>query len=68
MFYLDTGWIVSLIVGGLLLVLILAIAFSMDRKYIVRENCKINYRKTKIFFRWNVFDTPTFSLAGYTIK
>ncbi|MED4401628.1 group-specific protein [Metabacillus fastidiosus] len=64
---MDTGWIVSLIVGGVLMILILAIAIPMDRKYIVRENGKINYRKTKIFLRWNVFDTLSLSLAIYSI-
>ncbi|MGG3888975.1 group-specific protein [Metabacillus fastidiosus] len=64
---MDTGWIVSLIVGGVLIVLILAIAIPMDRKYIVRENGKINYKKTKIFLRWNVFDTLSLSLAIYSI-
>lgn len=51
---LDTGWIVSLIVAGLLMVVILAIAIPMDRKYVVRENGKINFKKTKIYLRWNV--------------
>lgn len=64
---MDTGWIVSLIVAGLLLVLILAIAIPMDRKYVVRENGKINYKKTKIYLRWNVFDTLTLGLAIYSI-
>ncbi|MFJ8065249.1 group-specific protein [Psychrobacillus sp. NPDC096426] len=64
---MDTGWIVSLIVAGFLLVLILAIAIPMDRKYVVRENGKINYKKTKIYLRWNVFDTLTIGLAVYSI-
>lgn len=64
---MDTGWIVSLIVVGFLMVLILAIAIPMDRKYIVRENGKINYKKTKIYLRWNVFDTLTLGLAIYSI-
>ncbi|WP_258535574.1 group-specific protein [Bacillus sp. 03113] len=49
------------------MVLIFAIAIPMDRKYIVRENGKINYKKTKLFLRWNVFDTLTLSLAVYSI-
>ncbi|USK59205.1 group-specific protein [Peribacillus asahii] len=64
---MDTGWIVSLIVAGVLLVLILAIAIPMDRKYIVREKGKINYKKTKVYLRWNVFDTLTLILAIYSI-
>ncbi|MGG3449267.1 hypothetical protein [Domibacillus aminovorans] len=64
---MDTGWVVSLIVAGVLLVSILAIAIPMDRKYVVRENGKINYKKTKIYLRWNVFDTVTLILAIYSI-
>ncbi|MFJ7826597.1 group-specific protein [Psychrobacillus sp. NPDC096623] len=67
MLQMGTGWIVSLIVGGILMVLILAIAIPMDRKYVVRENRKINYKKTKIYLRWNVFDTLTLGLAVYSI-
>lgn len=64
---MDTGWIVSLIVAGVLMVFILAIAIPMDRKYVVRENGKINYKKTNIYLRWNIFDTLTLSLAIYSI-
>lgn len=64
---MDTGWIVSLIVVGFLMVLFLAIAIPMDRKYVIRENGKINYKKTKLYLRWNVFDTVTLSLAIYSI-
>ncbi|RID85475.1 group-specific protein [Peribacillus asahii] len=64
---MGTGWIVSLIVAGVLLVLILAIAISMDRKHIIREKGKINYKKTKVYLRWNVFDTLTLILAIYAI-
>jgi hypothetical protein len=67
MLQMDTGWIVSLIVAGFLMVLILAIAIPMDRKYVVRENGKINYKKTKIYLRWNVFDTLTLGLSVYSI-
>jgi len=67
MLQMDTGWIVSLIVAGVLLVLILAIAIPMDRKHIVREKGKINYKKTKVYLRWNVFDTLTLILAIYSI-
>jgi len=64
---MDIGWIVSLITAGVLIVLILAIAIPMDRKYVVRENGKINYKQTKIYLRWNVFDTMTLALAIYSI-
>ncbi|WP_240377340.1 group-specific protein [Bacillus piscicola] len=64
---MDTGWIVSLIVGGCLIIVILAIAIPMERKYVVRENGKINYKKSKIYLRWNVFDTLTIVLAAYSV-
>ena len=64
---MDTGWIVSLIVAGFLMIFILVIAIPMDRKYVVRENGKINYKKTKIYLRWNVFDTLTLGLSIYSI-
>jgi hypothetical protein len=67
MLKMDTGWIVSLIVAGFLMVFILAIAIPMDRKYVVRENGKINYKKTKVYLRWNVFDTLTLGLSIYSI-
>lgn len=58
---------VSLIVGGIWIIIILALIIPMDKKYIVRENGKINYKKTTIYLRWNVFDTVTLVLAIYTI-
>ncbi|WP_407690656.1 group-specific protein [Salinibacillus xinjiangensis] len=45
----------------------MAITIPLDRKYVVRENGKINYKKTTIYLRWNVFDTLTLILAIYTI-
>lgn len=64
---MGIGWIVSLIVVGLMVSLIVAIMFSMERKYIVRKNGEIDYKKTTIFLRWNVFDTLTLILAIYTM-
>lgn len=64
---MGTGWIVSLIVVAVMMTAILGIAIPMDRKYIVRENRKINYKKTTVYLRWNVFDTLTLALAIYTI-
>ncbi|GAF64798.1 hypothetical protein BTS2_1694 [Bacillus sp. TS-2] len=61
------GWILSLIVVFIWIVVILLIAIPMDRKYVVRTNGKIDYKKTTIFLRWNVFDTLTLVLAIYTI-
>jgi len=64
---MGIGWIMSLIFGGIMMVVIIVIAISLERKYIVRENGKINYKKTTIFLRWNVLDTLTLVLSIYTI-
>lgn len=64
---MGIGWIFSLIVLGILMILILAITIPMDRKHVVRENDKINFKKTKLYLRWNVFDTLTLCLAIYSI-
>lgn len=61
------GWIVSFIAVGVWTVIILAITIPMNKKYVVRENGKINYKKTTIYLRWNVFDTLTLVLSIYTI-
>jgi len=47
---MGIGWIVSLSIGGIISAVYVAIAISLDRKYIVRENGKINYKKSTIFF------------------
>lgn len=64
---MDMGWIVSLIVVGIWMVVILAIMIPLERKHVVRKNGKIDYHQTKIFLRWNVFDTLTLCLVIYTI-
>lgn len=64
---MDIGFKISLIVGGVMMVLLFSILIPFFRKYIVRENGKINYAKTTIYLRWNVFDTLTILLAIYTI-
>lgn len=64
---MGIGWIVSLSIGAIISGVYVAIAISLDRKYIVRENGKINYEKTTIFLRWNVIDTFTLILSIYTI-
>ncbi len=64
---MDTGFIISLIFGGIMMVMILLILIPFFQKYVVRENGKINYAKTTIYLRWNVFDTVTLILAIYTI-
>ena len=67
MIFLAIGWIVSLIVVGIWSIIIMTIVFPMNKKYVVRENGKINYKKTTIYLRWNVFDTLTLVLSIYTI-
>jgi len=64
---MGIGWIVSLSIGGIISAVYVAIAISLDRKYIVRENGKINYKKSTIFLRWNVLDTLILFLSIYTI-
>ncbi|MGG2106320.1 group-specific protein [Lysinibacillus pakistanensis] len=64
---MGIGFIVSLIVIGIWSIIISGITIQMNKKYIVRENGKINYKKTTIYLRWNVFDTLTLVLAIYTI-
>lgn len=64
---MGIGFIISLIVAAIWMIIILGIAIPLDKKYIVRENRKINYKKTTIFLRWNMFDTITLILGIYTI-
>lgn len=64
---MKIGFIISLIVGGVWMILLLSILIPFFHKYVVRENGKINYAKTTIYLRWNVFDTLTLLLAIYTI-
>lgn len=52
---MDIGFIISLFVGGIMMVLLFAILIPFFRKYIVRENGKINYAKTVIYLRWKRF-------------
>ena len=64
---MGIGFKISLIVGGIMMVLLFTILLPFFKKNIVRENGKINYVKTTIYLRWNVFDTMTLLLAIYTI-
>lgn len=64
---MGIGFIISLIVSGIFITVIMLIVIPLDRKYIVRENRKINFHKSKILFRWNVFDTISVSVAAYSI-
>ncbi|MBM7660968.1 magnesium-transporting ATPase (P-type) [Bacillus mesophilus] len=62
------GFMVSLIVAAIIMIIIISIAIPMDRKYVVRKaNRKIDFTKTTIFFRWNVFDTLAISVAVYAV-
>lgn len=63
---MQIGFIVSGAVVVIIMIVILGILIPFDRKYIVRTNgYKIDFTKTKIYFRWNVFDTISVCLAVY---
>ncbi|MEY8349062.1 hypothetical protein AALF16_12265 [Bacillus cereus] len=63
---MQIGFIVSGAVVVIIMIVILGIVIPFDRKYIVRTNgYKIDFTKTKIYFRWNVFDTISVCLAVY---
>lgn len=64
---MGIGFKVSLIVSLVEIFILLTILIPFFRKHIVRENKKINYAKTTVYLRWNVFDTITLILAIYTI-
>ena len=64
---MGIGFIISLAMMAVILVVIMIIIIPFDRKYIVRENRKINYKKSTVYLRWNVFDTLTLVVAIYTI-
>ena len=64
---MGIGFIISMIIVGIAIIVIMMIMVPYDRKYIVREKRKINFKKTTIYLRWNVFDTLTLAVAIYTI-
>lgn len=64
---MGIGFIISMATAAVWIIIILLIMIPYDKKYIVRENRKINYKKTTIYLRWNVFDTLTITLAVYTV-
>lgn len=64
---MGIGFIISMIIAGIAIIVIMMIMVPYDRKYIVREKRKINFKKTTIYLRWNVFDTLTLVVAIYTI-
>ena len=64
---MGSGFIISMVMMFIFIAVILAIMIPYDRKYIVRENGKVNYKKTTVHLRWNTFDTLTIVWAIYTI-
>ena len=64
---MGIGFKVSLIVSLFEMLVLFSILIPFFKKHIVRENKKINYAKTTVYLRWNVFDTITLILAIYTI-
>ena len=60
------GFKVSMITGGIIMIVMFSIIFPFDKKHVVRkEGYKIDFIKTKIYFRWNIFDTISVCLAVY---
>lgn len=66
---MGIGFIISLVAIGIWTIIILAIMIPFNKKYVFRHKIsnKIDYERTKIYLRWNVFDTLTLVLAIYTI-
>lgn len=48
---MDIGFKISLLVGGVMMVLLFTILIPFFKKHIVREKGKINYAKTTIYLR-----------------
>ncbi|EMA6342621.1 hypothetical protein ACO11K_001703 [Bacillus cytotoxicus] len=60
------GFKVSMITAGVIMIVMFSIIIPFDRKYIIRKKGnKIDFIKTKVYFRWNVFDTVSVCLAVY---
>ncbi|CAG9611377.1 hypothetical protein BACCIP111899_00549 [Bacillus rhizoplanae] len=60
------GFKVSMITAGIMMVVMFSIIIPFDKKYIVRKKGnKIDFTKTKVYFRWNVFDTISVCVAIY---
>ena len=60
------GFKVSMITAGIMMVVMFSILIPFDKKYIVRKKGnKVDFTKTKVYFRWNVFDTISACLAAY---
>ncbi|MEC3078073.1 hypothetical protein P9Z25_26770, partial [Bacillus tropicus] len=55
---IPIGYRVSMLTAGVIMGVMFSIIIPFDRKHIVRKNgYKIDFTKTKVYFRWNVFDT-----------
>ncbi|PGC30962.1 hypothetical protein COM11_08975 [Bacillus pseudomycoides] len=60
------GFKVSMITAGIIMIVMFSIIIPFDKKYIVRKKGnKIDFTKTKVYFRWNVFDTISACIAAY---
>ncbi|MDC2864942.1 hypothetical protein [Bacillus sp. BP-3] len=60
------GFKVSMIMLACTMIIIFSILIPFDKKYIVRKaGNKIDFTKTKVYFRWNVFDTISVCIAVY---
>ncbi|BCD07571.1 TPA: hypothetical protein QC443_000070 [Bacillus cereus] len=63
---MPIGFKVSMITAGVMMIVMFSIIIPFDRKHIVRKKGnKIDFTKTKVYFRWNVFDTISVCLALY---
>lgn len=63
---MPIGFKVSMITAGVMMIVMFSIIIPFDRRHIVRKNgYKIDFTKTKVYFRWNVFDTISACLAVY---
>ena len=61
------GFKVSMIMLACMMIIIFSILIPFNKKYIVRKaGNKIDFTKTKVYFRWNVFDTISVCIAVYT--
>ncbi|MEH6850667.1 MULTISPECIES: hypothetical protein [Bacillus] len=60
------GFKVSMITAASMMIIMFSILIPFDKKYIVRKaGNKIDFTKTKVYFRWNVFDTISVCIAAY---
>lgn len=63
---MGIGFKISMITAGIIMAIIFSIVMPFERKYVVRKNgYEIDFAKTKVYFRWNVFDTVSVCLAIY---